>query len=97
MWAPRTRRGSSPGGASGRPSRRGTPGTGSDDIDRPTLVLHGTDDRLVPVENARRVASLIPGARLVLLEGAGHVYHSEQPEAADAAVLSFLDDVEARV
>jgi pimeloyl-ACP methyl ester carboxylesterase len=66
-------------------------------IDRPTLVLHGTDDRLVPVENARRVASLIPGARLVLLEGAGHVYHSEQPEVADAAVLAFLDDVEARV
>ena len=66
-------------------------------IDRPTLVLHGTDDRLVPVENGRRLASLIPGARLVLLNGAGHVYHSEQPEAADAAVLAFLDDVEARV
>jgi 3-oxoadipate enol-lactonase len=63
----------------------------------PTLVLHGTDDRLVPVENARRLAALIPGSRLVLLEGAGHVYHSEQPEAADRAVLEFLADVEARV
>ena len=31
---------------------------------------------------------------LVLLEGAGHVYHSEQPEAADAAVLDFLDRVD---
>jgi 3-oxoadipate enol-lactonase len=63
-------------------------------IDRPTLVLHGTEDRLVSVENARRLAGLIPGSRLVLLEGAGHVYHSEQPEASDAAVLAFLDDVE---
>src|SRR5207244_8356485 len=67
------------------------------DIACPTLVLHGTEDRLVPVENARRMAALIPRARLALLEGAGHLYHSEQPEAADAAVLAFLEDVDARV
>lgn len=64
-------------------------------IASPTLVLHGTEDRIVPVANARELASRIPGARLVLLEGAGHLYHSEQPEAADAAVLAFLDEVEA--
>lgn len=56
----------------------------------PTLVLHGTEDRLIPVENGRRLADRIPGAELVLLEGAGHVYHSEQPEAADTAVLDFV-------
>jgi len=66
------------------------------DLRAPTLVLHGTEDRLVAVENARRMAEAIPGARLALLEGAGHVYHSEQPEAADEAVLSFLDEVEGR-
>jgi pimeloyl-ACP methyl ester carboxylesterase len=43
------------------------------------------------------MASLIPGARLALLDGAGHLYHSEQPEAADALVLAFLAEVEARV
>jgi 3-oxoadipate enol-lactonase len=73
---------------------------GFDSFDRlptlqvPALVLHGTDDRLVPVENARLLAGRIPGAELRLLEGAGHVYHSEQPETADAAVLAFLDDVD---
>jgi 3-oxoadipate enol-lactonase len=56
----------------------------------PTLVLHGTEDQLIPVESARRLAARIPGAELVLLEGAGHVYHSEQAEAADAAVLDFV-------
>lgn len=56
----------------------------------PTLVLHGTEDRVVPVENGRRLAARIPGAELVLLEGAGHLYHSEQAEAADAAVLDFV-------
>ena len=56
----------------------------------PSLVLHGSEDRLVDVENARRLAQRIPGAELVILEGPGHVYHSEQPEAADAAVLDFV-------
>jgi pimeloyl-ACP methyl ester carboxylesterase len=65
------------------------------EIGVPTLVLHGTADRLVSVENARRMAEAIPGAELALLEGAGHVYHSEQPEPADAAVLAFLERVEA--
>jgi pimeloyl-ACP methyl ester carboxylesterase len=59
-------------------------------LDVPTLVLHGTDDRISPVANARLLASLIPGAELSLLEGAGHVYHSEQPEASDGAVLDFI-------
>jgi 3-oxoadipate enol-lactonase len=56
----------------------------------PTLVLHGTEDRTISAENARSLAERIPGARLHLLEGAGHVYHSERPEEADAAVLGFI-------
>src|SRR5438105_2631909 len=42
----------------------------------PALILHGTEDRLVAVENAPLLAAAIPGAELVLLEGAGHLYHS---------------------
>lgn len=38
----------------------------------PTLVIHGTGDVLVPVENGRRVAAAVPGARLVEFEGMGH-------------------------
>ena len=38
----------------------------------PTLVVHGAADVLVPVENGRNVASAIPGARLVEIEGMGH-------------------------
>ena len=56
----------------------------------PTLVLHGTEDRVVDPENARALASAIPNAELVLLEGAGHVYHSEQPDGADGAVIDFI-------
>lgn len=38
----------------------------------PTLVIHGVDDPLVPIENGRRVASAVPGARMLELEGMGH-------------------------
>jgi pimeloyl-ACP methyl ester carboxylesterase len=56
----------------------------------PTLIIHGTEDRLVHPDNARVLGERIPGSRLVLLKGAGHVYHSEQPEEADGAVLEFI-------
>lgn len=56
----------------------------------PTLVLHGSEDQVIDVENARMLASRIPGAELAILEGAGHVYHSEQPERADELILDFL-------
>src|SRR5256886_12309415 len=38
----------------------------------PTLVIHGDSDILVPVENGRRVAAAIPGARLMEMQGMGH-------------------------
>jgi len=59
-------------------------------LDLPVLVLHGTEDRLVSPGNARVLASRIPGAELVLLDGAGHLYHSERAEESDAAVLDFV-------
>lgn len=60
------------------------------DIRTPTLVLHGSEDQAVSPENAEILAKRIPGAELVMLEGAGHLFHSEQPEVTDAAVLNFL-------
>jgi 3-oxoadipate enol-lactonase len=59
-------------------------------LQMPTLILHGTEDRLVAPANAERLAARIPGAELHWLEGAGHLYHSEQADAADAAVLDFI-------
>jgi pimeloyl-ACP methyl ester carboxylesterase len=60
------------------------------DIDTPTLVLHGTDDPVLPAGNGRILAERIPGAKLVLLEGARHAYLLEKQAEADAAVLDFL-------
>jgi pimeloyl-ACP methyl ester carboxylesterase len=50
------------------------------EVRAPTLVVHGTEDQMLPVQNARVIASQIPGARLEILDGAGHLYFWEQPE-----------------
>jgi len=56
----------------------------------PTLIIHGSADRLVPVSYGEELARLIPGADLVVLPGAGHMYVTDATQAADSAVLSFL-------
>ena len=48
----------------------------------PALVVHGTGDQMLAAVNGDLVASLIPGARLELLEGAGHLFFWEQPQRA---------------
>jgi len=48
----------------------------------PTLVVHGTDDQMLPAVNGEMVAGLIPGARLELLDGVGHLFFWERPERA---------------
>jgi 3-oxoadipate enol-lactonase len=62
------------------------------EIIAPTLVLAGTVDRVMPLENSRQIAAGISGARLVEFEGAGHGFLVEKAEEANAAVLSFLRD-----
>ena len=62
-------------------------------ITLPTLVLCGTADALTPPREARRIASLIPGARLELFAGAGHMLMLERTERFDELLLEFARDV----
>jgi pimeloyl-ACP methyl ester carboxylesterase len=53
----------------------------------PTLVIHGQDDILVPIENGRMVAAAVPGARMLELEGMGHdIPKRVWPQVIDAIV-----------
>ena len=56
----------------------------------PTLVLCGSDDALKPVRFSREIADGIAGARLEIIEDAGHAVIIEKPEEVDAALLRFL-------
>ena len=60
------------------------------DIRVPTLVVHGTADNVVDARNAALLAEKIPGSRLELFEGAGHLLPWERPQEFAALVEEFL-------
>jgi len=61
----------------------------------PTLVITGElDDRIDP-SHARHLAETIPGARLVTIEGAGHLPQLDNPAAFDAELEAFLNSIAA--
>lgn len=49
-------------------------------IETPTLVVHGTADEMLPVQNGRQIAGLVPGSRLEIMDGVGHLFFWERPE-----------------
>ena len=57
-------------------------------ITAPTLVIHGTDDPMFPIEHGRALADEIPGGRLLPLAGAGH---GIDPADWDTVIPAILD------
>jgi pimeloyl-ACP methyl ester carboxylesterase len=60
-------------------------------IEAPTLIVHGREDRMVPVANAEILAERIPHARLRTLGEAGHLYSTEQPQVEEEIARFFLE------
>jgi len=62
-------------------------------IDVPVLVVHGTEDRILPYEaTAKRLPALVPGLKLVSVEGGPHNIGWTHPEEVNSALLEFLGD-----
>ena len=59
-------------------------------ISAPTLVVSGTEDRIVPIELARSLAKEIPGARFHEMKGAGHLAFIEKADEVNRVILDFL-------
>ena len=59
-------------------------------IGAPTLVVHGAEDRMIPVANAQLLADGIPGAQLRVLEESGHLYPTDEP-GVDAEIGAFIE------
>jgi pimeloyl-ACP methyl ester carboxylesterase len=57
----------------------------------PTLVITGAQDILVPVENSRRIAERIPGARLALIDGGAHIFFLEQADAVARELIAHFE------
>jgi 3-oxoadipate enol-lactonase len=76
-------------------SREADIGSRLGEITALTLVLHGTADVLVPLENAEMLVRMIPGARRYWFDGAGHLFFHEEPELTAQVILSFLREAPA--
>jgi 3-oxoadipate enol-lactonase len=61
-------------------------------ITHPTLVLTGTEDTLVDPGNSRLIARLIPGARLLEFEEAGHVFFTEKADEVNRVLVDFFNE-----
>jgi 3-oxoadipate enol-lactonase len=62
----------------------------------PTLVVTGDEDAVYPPATAEAMARRIPGARLAVIAGAGHLSNLERPDAFNEVVLAFLREHRAR-
>jgi pimeloyl-ACP methyl ester carboxylesterase len=87
-------RATNPGGfmqAARSPTGGGAPlGAG---LTMPLLMIQGVDDRVTPVAaNAARLAAAVPQARLVMLDGCGHLPEVEMPERVNRLVHEFLSE-----
>ncbi|MBE3589215.1 MAG: alpha/beta hydrolase [Firmicutes bacterium] len=61
----------------------------------PTLVIQGDRDLMTPLKYGQRLAEAIPGARLVVVEEAGHLVHAQRPGPVNRAVRAFLEELAA--
>jgi pimeloyl-ACP methyl ester carboxylesterase len=61
------------------------------DVEVPTQVVWGREDAWIPVEQAQRLATAIPGAGLDLVDEAGHLIQYDAPEALASAISNWLD------
>lgn len=60
-----------------------------DKINVPTLVVCGTEDKMTPTSFSRRIAAGIRGAKLCLIEGAGHMVMMEKPVEFNTGLSEF--------
>jgi len=64
-------------------------------VDVPTLVVVGDQDKVTPPALSEELAAAIPGARLQIIAGAGHLTNIEMPDRFNAIVETFIEGVEA--
>jgi pimeloyl-ACP methyl ester carboxylesterase len=66
---------------------------GARQLHLPALIVHGTDDRVLPLEAGRELAQTIPGAQLTEIPGAGHATFFLDPEHVNSAVSGFISRI----
>lgn len=63
------------------------------EIDKPTLIICGTDDKMTPLRFSHTLQENIKDAKLVKIEGAGHMVGLEKPHEVATALEAFVDEL----
>lgn len=63
------------------------------EINKPTLVVCGIQDKMTPVKYSQFLSAKIPNATLRLIEGGGHMVMLERPDAVSRALLDWIPSV----
>ena len=61
---------------------------------RPTLIVWGARDTVIPVAHAYRAQEMIPGSALEVFERSGHFPHMDEPQRFARVLQSFLDSTD---
>jgi pimeloyl-ACP methyl ester carboxylesterase len=59
-------------------------------LDVPTLIIHGTEDEMIPIEHGKKLAAVIPGARAIWLEGVGHLFPLPHLPELTAEIIAHM-------
>ena len=66
----------------------------AESVQVPVLLIADPADRVVPVKTSHRLAEMLPDARLILIEGAGHHLPRRAPRAVADAIAQFLAEID---
>ena len=58
----------------------------------PTLIIHGREDKAIPLDRSKKLNDLWKGSKLVIFDKAGHSPHEEYPEKFNKLALEFLSE-----
>lgn len=64
------------------------------EIKAPMLILAPSKSKMVPMSASKELQSIVPGSKLVVVEGNGHEIYVDQAEQCQKAFLQFLEDVQ---
>jgi 2-hydroxymuconate-semialdehyde hydrolase len=59
---------------------------------KPILIIHGREDKAVPLDRSQELNGLWKGSRLVIFDQAGHTPHEEYPEKFNRLAIEFLSE-----
>lgn len=63
-------------------------------FDKPVLLIHGTDDQIVPISVSEKALTIYPDARMITIHGAGHGFYLDDRETACKEMEAFLNEID---